>query len=171
MKRQLRTVLAAFAIAVCPHGVGAQDKVISIPVDKDFERADIRWSGAHAGGYDSMIALKGIDGQIALCGVGIVTNSQLNTAVRSALRGGVLRLDGEPVIKNFLYFAKAPSTGALTKTKANCKLSGVSARKRVDVDLKLGNGIGRGDYTRNASPDCICGFSLCEDDAPFPLSS
>lgn len=87
-----------------------------------------------------MIALKALEGQIALCGVGVVTNSQLNSAVRNALRGGVLRLDGKPTIKNFTYFAKARSVSALDKTKANCKLSGISARKRVDVDIKLGDG-------------------------------
>ncbi len=137
--RHVLPSLVAATLLTC-QAAGAADKVVSIPVDSDFQSADMRWNNATAGGYDALVALKALDGQIALCGVGIVTNSQLNRAIRRALLGGVLKLNGKTVVKNFTYFAKARSVRALPKSKANCKLTGVNANKQVQIDFEYGDG-------------------------------
>jgi len=109
----------------------AQD-VISVDQDASFKDASLRWSGATAGGYDARAAFKNVNGKLALCGVGIVTNIQLSSAINAGLRGGTVKVNGKTVIKNFKFFAKAKRRNALEKTKANCKVSSAPFPTRSD---------------------------------------
>ncbi|TDT74976.1 hypothetical protein BDE40_1699 [Litoreibacter halocynthiae] len=128
----------AFAVGLFALPASAQ-AVFTMPQDKDFQPANMRWSGATAKGYDAFMALKNIDGKLALCGVGVVTNIQLNSAIMRGLRGGTVKLNGKTVLKDFSFFAKAENVGALRKTKANCKSTGAVIPRKID-DLKVNYG-------------------------------
>lgn len=113
--------------------------ISSIPQDDGFFPANMRWTGATAKGYDANIALKAVGGNVALCGVGIVTNIQLNSAINSGLRGGRVKVNGKTILKDFSFFAKAPNIKSLDKVKANCKLTSVTAIRKSDkVSIRYG---------------------------------
>ncbi|WP_298359119.1 hypothetical protein [uncultured Litoreibacter sp.] len=123
----LATVLAAFSTP------SIAQSVISIPQDGDFNDANMRWNGATAKGYDGRIALKNQGGNLAICGVGIVTNIQVSSAIKKSLRNATVKLNGKTVFKDFSYFAKAKSAGALKSTNANCKSTGVPVTQLNDT--------------------------------------
>lgn len=135
----------ALAAVLLPCGFSAAaQSVFSIPQDEGFSPANLRWSGANAKGYDANIALKNIDGKLVLCGVGVVTNIQLNQAVGSALRGGTVKINGQTVLKNFSFFAKAKNAKALAGTPANCKSTGAAVPKQSDkLQINYGRGVFR----------------------------
>ena len=130
---KLSAALLAASLLATP---GSAQSIVSMPQDKDFFPANMRWNNATAKGYDASMALKVIDGKLALCGVGIVTNIQLNQAIKNGLRGGTVKINGKTVLKDFSFFAKAKNLKSLGKTKANCKSAGVPVPKKSD-DLKI----------------------------------
>jgi hypothetical protein len=134
--------MAAVALCAVSFPVTAQS-VFSIPQDGDFASANLRWSGAYANGYDANIALKNYDGRLVLCGVGVVTNIQLNQAVKTALRGGTIKINGRTVLKDFSFFAKASNAASLRGTHANCKSTGVAVPSSSD---KLSMSYGKGTF-------------------------
>lgn len=124
-------VPALFSAALLS-GAASAETIISIPQDSDFQEANMRWTGATAKGYDARMAVKVIEGKLALCGVGVVTNIQVSSAIKNGLRGGYVKLNGKKVIKNFTFFAKARSLSALDSTKANCKVSNTPLPAKID---------------------------------------
>ncbi|MEM9582528.1 MAG: hypothetical protein AAGA08_05370 [Pseudomonadota bacterium] len=138
-----RIFTAAACVAVLTTAAQAE-RVISVSQDGDFQPYNLRWNGAFAKGYDAQVALKNIGGKLAMCGVGVVTNIQLSSAVKSALRGGTVKVNGKTVIKDFSFFAKANSAGALKAAKANCKVTDVAVPKRTDkLDVRYGRAVFR----------------------------
>lgn len=134
-----KVLTMALVVGLIALPVSAQS-VFSVPQDKDFKPANMRWTGATAKGYDAFIAAKNIDGKLVLCGVGVVTNIQLNTAIARGLRGGTVKMNGKTVLKDFSFFAKAPSFGALRNTKANCKSTGAVIPRKIDsLQVRYGN--------------------------------
>jgi hypothetical protein len=122
----------------------AKDKIRSIPIDKDFQAADMRWSGATPGGYLGRIALKNNRGILELCGVGAVTNIQLSNPIKTALKGGKLTLNGKVVLKDFSYFAKARNKKALKSAKANCRSTGAKVPKKINsLNIEYGRAVFR----------------------------
>lgn len=137
--RFIANIAVASALTFATLPVAAQN-AITIDQDASFADASLRWTGATAGGYDARAAFKNVDGKLALCGVGIVTNIQLKAAVDNGLRGGTVKVNGKTVIKNFKFFAKAKRRNALERTKANCKVSNAPFPKRSDrIDFQYGN--------------------------------
>lgn len=135
----LTCIAVAMALSCATLPANAQ-QVISVNQDASFKDASLRWNGANAGGYDARAAFKNVNGKLALCGVGIVTNVQLSSTINNGLRGGTVKVNGKTVIKNFRFFAKAKRRSALEKTKANCKVSSAPFPKRSDkVDFRYGN--------------------------------
>lgn len=135
MKRLL--ALALITTLATPITASAQaKKVVQIPQDGDFGSYNLRWNGAIGGGYDAQVALKNFNGKLAFCGVGIVTNSQLNSAIKTGLRGGTIKINGKTILKDFSFFAKAKSKSALKKTPANCAVTSAPIPSRLD-DLSI----------------------------------
>jgi hypothetical protein len=133
-----KILTGAFLLGLKALPVTAQS-VFSVPLDKDFQPANIRANGAIANGYDAYMALKNIDGKLALCGVGIVTNIQLNQVIKVSLRGGTVKMNGKTILKDFRFFAKARNLSALPKTNANCKSTGVAIPKNIEnLDVRYG---------------------------------
>ena len=132
---------AALALALGALPAMAQNKVSrSVPIDDSFNDADVRWTGATAGGYEAFIGLKNNGGMFEFCGAGVVTNIQLRASVNSMLRGCKLQINGKTVLKNCQYFARARSSNALPKTPANCALTNMKAQKIETIDFQYGDG-------------------------------
>jgi len=130
-----RLALIAVTTLLMAAPVWAQG-ITQIAQDKDFQDANMRWTGATAKGYDGRIALKNQGGVLVLCGVGVVTNIQLNKAILAGLRGGTVRLNGKTVLKDFTFFAKAKDARSLRSATANCKSTGARIPRQID-DLKV----------------------------------
>ncbi len=136
---RIKFALVAAFVAALPVSVAAQD-TFQIPVDAKFFDANMRWTGANAGGYDAKMKLiVNKQGHLSLCGIGRVTNIQLSSAIKSGVRGGRLFVDGKPVIKGFGFFTKAKNAADLKKGNATCKSSGVKPpRSGDDIDIRYG---------------------------------
>lgn len=137
MKRSLFTAYAAVLLAFPAFG----NDTFEIPVDGKFFDASMRWNNATAGGYDAKMKLV-LDkrGNLALCGIGRMTNVQLAQAIRKGLRGGRLVVNGKTVIKGFTYFTKARKAAELTSGVATCKSSGVKPPRSADrIDISYGD--------------------------------
>ena len=132
--------VALFALAITSSAGFSQTQVTrSVSIDDSFQQANARWNNATAGGYDALIALKANKGVFEFCGVGAVSNAQLATTIKGMLRGCRLTINGKVVLKNCSYFAKARSTSAVPKTKANCASTGMKVQQIKDIDFRYGN--------------------------------
>lgn len=129
---KVKILMCAALLAASATLPASAQQITQIAQDKDFQDANMRWTGATAKGYDGRIAVKVMGGNLVLCGVGVTTNIQLSSAITKGLRGGTVKLNGKTVLKDFSYFAKARNASDLKTAKANCKSTGVPVPKKID---------------------------------------
>jgi hypothetical protein len=131
---------ATLAVAACGDSATSVQSgavVGQMPVDESFIPWGIRWSGAGAGRYEARLRLVDIDGQIALCGVGWLSSGTYAKANRQSLRTKFVTYDGEEILRDFSFFARAGSEAALDGAMANCALTTmpVSADQGGEFDI------------------------------------
>ena len=141
LKLTLKTCLCALILTFSCNAASAQEITRQIPVDGDFQPANIGFRGPVAGGYEGLIALKDNNGILELCGVGATTNAKTASHMRKVLRKGSLEVNGKTVLKNFVYFAKARSARSIRKTRANCRATSFRLNRKIEsVSVNMGGG-------------------------------
>ncbi|WP_159808205.1 hypothetical protein [Litoreibacter roseus] len=132
--KKLFCLTAAAMLAVVATDVHAATKKVTrtVQVDEEFPSANLRWTGAHAGGYDMMWRPIMVDGKIEICAAGAYTNIQLRQAVRKSLKGGTVSMNDKVILKDLTFSASARTANRIRSTKANCVATGVTAPKKID---------------------------------------
>ena len=139
MKTLFRT-LAVAALLAAPFSASAQ--TATLPVDESFETGSYWWTGGVAGRmYYAWRPVMTADNRMMICGIYSVTDIRLRSPVFRMLRGAVVTADGQPVMRNTVFFKKtnARSTDALLGQNATCSDAG-PAMAANEFDMTMGSG-------------------------------
>ena len=124
--KRMVTVVGALALSIIAGGAVAKQHQISrkIPVDASFEEGAVEWQSA-PDSYKFWMKIAVYDGKIEVCGVGVFLNGQYRSATTQILRKRTLIMNGKPILKDFMFFARARNLRKLKTTAANCVSTGV----------------------------------------------
>jgi len=121
------TVLAALlAAAASATPANANDFVV--PVDAGFEPGSLTISG-YGKGYEFVIDVRGVKGEVFVCGAGIYPDASSAVGVRRMLRGAAITVNGRKVIQDLTFFTKVARGADLFKAQAVCRGTGTPAPK------------------------------------------
>ena len=137
-------IFVSFVIGLCANSAAAKAHKISrkVAVDGSFAELEIGWQSAPSS-YIYRMKIFNTDGKIEVCGVGVFRHGQYRSATTQILRKRVLEMNGKPILKDFMFFARAKSLRKLNSTPANCVNTGVAApRKEPKFEWKV-QGSGR----------------------------
>lgn len=140
--RTLKIFLAALVVSLGVTGAKAENTVVAqMPVDDSFVNWGSTWraDAGRGGVYEARIKITEIDGMVALCGVGYLSNQRLRRANASARRGTFLTYDGQEILRDFSFFATVRSEEALDTATANCALTTLRAADSRGGRFDIGN--------------------------------
>ena len=130
---------AVTAASVIGAGVAAQAEEISgqIPVSDTFFENTIIFNPGQIKAYTYKMKLSAEGGKIAVCGAGVYLRSDMRSFSRKAMRGAILRVNGQDTLKDLSFFSRYKNVNAMNQGVADCKLTDVPVPKgqvRFEID-------------------------------------
>jgi len=123
-KARTKNTLLAALVAVAVSGMPLWAKDITIPVNDGFEPGSLSIRG-YGKGYEFVIAVIALDGQLFVCGVGIYPDASSAAGVRNILHRAAIAINGRRIIKDLTFFGKADRGADLFREMAVCRGTGV----------------------------------------------
>lgn len=148
MFQHVTRLIAATLVMAALSPSSAHSQTFEVPVDADFVEMPVTFTGQFGTVYEARWAVRPVDGQIAVCGVGFVRDARFNGTVRQMLRDAEILLNKQneqtvhPV--SLTYFGRASSAQALNGATANCQNIGVAIPAGLQsIQLDLGDAVFR----------------------------
>lgn len=131
-----RPVFSAAVLSLaCAFPVLAKDKVIEVPITKQFTQGSLGESQGQGALLMTYHVLE-IGGVPMVCGAYAAQSTFMIQNKFAALRKGWDKANGNKVIRDLTFFANLGSGASVDSGKARCKPLGVSGKGKLD--LKIG---------------------------------
>jgi len=121
----VRVWVAAWIVVWSPLDVQAQNvgDEFEVPVSSTFIEGEIGANGEFRRIYGFLWDVIGVDGRIAVCGVGYFREPRARMVVSRLLDGATITLNEQVIHTGIRFFSRATTDNRLTTTPANCVLT------------------------------------------------
>jgi len=138
-----RVWVAAWIVVWSPLDAQAQNvgDQFQVPVSDTFIEGEIGASGEFRRIYGFLWDAIGVNGRIAVCGVGYFREPRARAVVNQLLGNATISLNEEVIHTSIRFFSRAMTDRRLTTTPANCVLTAAEIPQgRVEITLNIDGG-------------------------------
>jgi hypothetical protein len=125
---QTRNTVFAALWTVAALAAHADAKDFAVPVDNGFSKSSLMING-YGIGYEFVIDVRGVNGEVVVCGAGVFPDASSALGVRRMLRKAAITLNGRKIIHDLSFFATSKRGADLFKGQAICRSTGVPIPK------------------------------------------